>query len=104
MVPIDSKHGELKESYELLTGFKNQKPITDETKNCKNRIMNNIYQLYNKYFDTYKKNYDNEGLNERDEFFFLTLTILKYLVRKGKNQSRLRKILRESHKNHYGLK
>ena len=49
-----------------------------------------------------KENYDNEDLNERDEK--LTLTSLKYLVRKNKNQSRLKKILRESYKNHYGLK
>ena len=32
--------------------------------------MSNINQLYNKYFDTYKKNYDSENLNERDEKFF----------------------------------
>ena len=36
------------------------------------------------------KNYDSEDLNEEDKTF-LTLTSLKYLVRKNKNQSRLRK-------------
>ena len=30
-------------------------PMTTETKNRKNRILNNVNQLYNKYFDTYKK-------------------------------------------------
>ena len=51
MVSIDSKHGELKE----LSDFKNHKSITNETKNCKNGTMNNINQLYNKYFGAYKK-------------------------------------------------
>ena len=38
-------------------------PITTETKNRKNRILNNVNQLYNKYFDTYKKKNDSENLN-----------------------------------------
>ena len=70
MVSVDSKNGELKEFYKLLSDLKNHKPITTETKNRKNRILNNVNQLYNKYFDTYKKNYDSENLNERDENFF----------------------------------
>ena len=32
--------------------------------------MNNVNQLYNKYLDTYKKNYDSEDLNERDAKLF----------------------------------
>ena len=55
MTSIDSKHSELKEFYKLLSNFKNHKPIATETKNHKNRILNNVNQLYNKYFDTYKK-------------------------------------------------
>ena len=85
MVSIDSRHCELKEFYKLLSDFRNHKPITTKTKNRKNRIMNNVKQLYNKYLDTYQKNYNSEDLNEEDKFF-LTLTSLKYLVRKNKNQ------------------
>ena len=70
MVSIDSKHGELKEFYKLLSDLKNHKPITIETKNRKNIILNNVNQLCNKYFATYKKNYNSENLNERDEIFF----------------------------------
>ena len=70
MLSIDSKHGKLKEFYKLLSDFKNHKPITTETKNRKNRILNNVNQHYNKYFDNYKKNCDSENLNERDEKFF----------------------------------
>ena len=60
--------------------------------------MNNVNQRYNKYFDTYKKDYNSQHLNEEDNFF-LTLTSLKGLVRKNKNQICLKKILRERCKN-----
>ena len=83
MVSIESKHRKLKEIYKLLSDFKNHKPITTETKNRKDRTLNNVNQLYNKSLDTYKKNYDSEDLNEGDGNF-LTLSTLKYLVRKKK--------------------
>ena len=67
MLSIDSKNGELQEFWELLSDFKNLKPATIETKNHKNRIMNNFSQLYFKYFDAYKKNYDSEDLNQKDK-------------------------------------
>ena len=70
MVSIDSKHGKLKEFYELLSDFKNHKPTNNKTKDCKNRILKNFNQLCNKYFDTYKKEDDSESLNERDENCF----------------------------------
>ena len=70
MVSIDSKHGELEEFHKLLSDFKNHKTIIIKTKNRKNRIMNNVNQLYNKYLDTYKKNYDSEDLNEEDKKCF----------------------------------
>ena len=70
MVSIDSKYGELKEFYILLSNFKNHKPIATKTRNRKDRILNNVNQLYNKYLDTYKKNYDSEDLNERDAKLF----------------------------------
>ena len=68
MVSIDPKLGKLKEFYEVLSHFKNLKPVTIETKTCKNRIMNNVNQLYNKYLHTCKKN-----------------TIVRILMKKIKN-------------------
>ena len=61
MVSINSKHGELKEFYKHLSDFENHKPITIETKNRKNIIVNNVNQLYNKYLDTNKKNCISEN-------------------------------------------
>ena len=52
MVSIDSKNGELKEFYKLLSDLKNYKPATIDTKNRKNTIINNFNQLYSKNFDT----------------------------------------------------
>ena len=39
-------------------------------KNSENRFVNNVNQLYNKYFDTYKRNCDSKDLNKEDKIFF----------------------------------
>ena len=55
MVSIDSNHDVLKVFDKLSSDFKNHKLVTAETKNRKNRILNNVNQFYNKCFDTYRK-------------------------------------------------
>ena len=41
--------------YTLLNAFINKHEATiTETKDCKDRNMNNVRPLYNKYFDAYK--------------------------------------------------
>ena len=40
------------------------KAITDEIKDCKNRILSYVKPLYNNYLDAYKKNYDKELTNK----------------------------------------
>ena len=53
---LGSKYNEINDFYTLLNAFINTpEATTTETKNHKNRILNNVNQLYNKYFDTYKK-------------------------------------------------
>ena len=53
---LGSKHDEMNDFYMLLNAFINtHEPTTTETKIREDRIMNNVKQLYNKYFDTYKK-------------------------------------------------
>ena len=40
--------------YTLLNAFINtHEATTTETKDCNDRIVNNVKQLYDKYFDTY---------------------------------------------------
>ena len=36
-------------------------------KDRKNRVFNNVNQLDNKYFDTYKKNYDSEKVKDKEK-------------------------------------
>ena len=51
-----SKYDEINDFYVLLNLFINtHEATTTETKICKDRIMNNVKQLYNKYLDIYKK-------------------------------------------------
>ena len=64
---LGSKYDEINEFYTLLSDFKNHKPITAETKSSKNRILNNIKQLYDKYFDAYKKNYGSEKVKNKEK-------------------------------------
>ena len=53
---LGSKYSEMNDFYTLLNAFTNtHKATTTETKICKDRIMENVNQLYNKYFDSYKK-------------------------------------------------
>ena len=40
---------------------------TTETKNHKNRILNNVNQIYNKYFDTYQRSYKSEKVKEKEK-------------------------------------
>ena len=64
---LGSKYAELKEFSKLLIDFKIHKPRTTETKDRKDRIMKNFNQLYNKYFNTYKKKYDNEKVKDEEK-------------------------------------
>ena len=53
---LGSKYAEMNDFYALLNPFINIHEATiTETKDRKDRIMENVKQLYNKYFDTYKK-------------------------------------------------
>ena len=66
MVSIDSKHGELKEFYELLSDFKNHKTTNSKTKFVKTEswIMSINFTIITLILT---KKYDSENLNEKDE-------------------------------------
>ena len=63
-----SKYDEKIDFYTLLNAFiDTHEATTTETKNRKDIIMNNVKPLYNKYFDTYKKNYNTEKVKDKEK-------------------------------------
>ena len=53
---LGSKYDEMNDFYTLLNAFINtHEATTTETKDRKDRIMNNVKPLYNKYLDAYRK-------------------------------------------------
>ena len=53
---LDSKYVVVNDFYELLNSFINtHKAINTETKDRKDKIMNNVKAFYDNYFDAYKK-------------------------------------------------
>ena len=66
MVSLESKRSDLIDLYKLFSDFKDFE-FPDDTKKRKNEVMNNTHQLYNKYLNTYKKEYDCGDLNKEDK-------------------------------------
>ena len=65
---LGSNYDQMNDFYALLNAFINAHEATSpETKNCQNRIMNNVNQLYSKYFDTYKKVYDSKQVKDEEK-------------------------------------
>ena len=65
---LGPKYNEMSDFYALLNVFINtDEATTTETKDRKNRIMKNLKQLYNKYLDTYKKNYNSVKVKDKEK-------------------------------------
>ena len=65
---LGSKYCEINDFYKLLNAVINtHEATTTETKDGKNRIVNYLKQLYNKYLDTYKENCDNEKVKDEEQ-------------------------------------
>ena len=61
---LESKYNDISNFYKTLNKFKDHKTNTDETQQYKNKVINNVVKLYNNYFDSYKKPF-----NETNETF-----------------------------------
>ena len=57
---LDSQHNKIKEFERILNNFKNLKPLKQETQLKKERIMKNVDELYKKYYNFYKNDFDND--------------------------------------------
>ena len=60
---LESKYNDISKFYKTSNMFKNHKTNTDETQHRKNKVINNSVKLYNNYFNSYKKTF-NEIRNE----------------------------------------
>ena len=61
---LDSKHNRIKKFNKLLTSCKDLRRKNPKTQLKKERILKNVDQLYKKYYDAYKNDYDTDELNE----------------------------------------
>ena len=65
---LGSNYNDMIEFYTLLNAFINtQKAINTEAKDRKDRVINNVKPLYDRYFDAYKKNYDSEKVKDKEK-------------------------------------
>ena len=60
---LKSKYNDTSKFYKTLNEFKNHKTNIDKTQQRKNKVINSTVTLYNNYFDSYKKAF-NETRNE----------------------------------------
>ena len=62
MTSLDSKRSELIDFLKFFRDFKDFEPSNngddDDAKKGKNIVMNKVHQLYYKYFEAYKKEYN----------------------------------------------
>ena len=61
---LDSKYNKMKKFTNLLNIFQNHKPKNPKTQLKKERIMKNVDELYEKYYNAYKNDYDADELSE----------------------------------------
>ena len=64
---LDSKYNKLKNFTSLFTNFRNLKPKKPETQLKKEQIMKNVDELYEKYQNAYKNDYDADELSEAEK-------------------------------------
>ena len=63
-----SKYDEMIDFHTLLNAFINtHEATTNETNDCKNRILSYVKPLYDKYFDAFKKNYDSRKAKDEEK-------------------------------------
>ena len=65
---LGSKHDEMDNFNTLLNAFiKTHKESTTETKNRKKTVMKEFVQIYDYYFDLYKKSYNSKKVKDEEK-------------------------------------
>ena len=70
-MPLDSNYNRIKEFNKLLTNIKTLRPKKPKTQLKNERIIKNVVEFYEKYYDAYKNDYDTDDeLNEAKKKIF----------------------------------
>ena len=59
---LDSKHNKIKEFNKLLIKFKTLRPKNPKSQLKKKQIMKNVDELYKKYYNAYKNDYEAKAI------------------------------------------
>ena len=73
---LDSKYNRMKHFNKLLINFKSLKTKKTETQLKKERIIKNVDELYEKYYNAYKSDYDTDDELKKDQKKSLTTNSL----------------------------
>ena len=107
--PIDSKYNSMKAFNKLLLASKllKKKKTTTETRLKKERIIKNVDELYEKYYNAYKSDYDTDDeLNETTRRSLIDAQGLKrrkVALREDENTNTLINIAQENDSNVFEL-
>ena len=82
---LDSKHNKIKVFKRLLNNFKNLKPKKQETQLKKEQIMKNVDELYEKDYNDYKNDFDNDDELSEAKKKKLTRNSLNCLIKQTKS-------------------
>ena len=82
---LDSKHNKIKVFKRLLNNFKNLKPKKQEIQLKKEQIMKNVDELYEKDYNDYKNDFDNDDELSEAKKKKLTRNSLNCLIKQTKS-------------------
>ena len=82
---LDSKYNKMKKIPNLLIILKNRKSKNSKTQLKKERIRKNVDELYEKYFNAYKNDYDNDDELSEAKKKNLTTNSLSCLIKQTKS-------------------
>ena len=94
---LDSQYNKIKKFTNLLTIFKNLKPENPKTHFKKERIMKNVDELYEKYHNAYKKDYDPDELSKtkKKKFDYRQFELFDKTVNELKLNRETKKFIKE---------
>ena len=82
---LDPEHNKINEFYKKLSKLKVLNPIKSETQLKKKPIMKNVDELYEKYYNAYKNDFDNDDELSEAKKKKVKINSLNCLIKQTKN-------------------